>query len=208
MKIFPLFLFLMALGAACDREVAISNTEQPPAVEPADKPYVGVYAPLDGRWKGVFRTYRDTARTARATRSLKGELTLEQIWSDSSIVFEDSLLVEQHYSSQTPYFQRVTIYDYYPESGDTVLSKGVNKVQNGEMWCVIKKPDETVIHEGDRLEGQVITWERKEGNPYTEEYFHEAVRDDTYEIVGWGYYGDVDTTLSPPLWFYGKYERQ
>lgn len=195
----------MSLAAACDREIDIDNIEQPPAVEPADKRFVSVFTPLDGHWQGTFYTLEDTARMPRRDRQLQaiGPSTLE----DVTLVLKDSILVQQEYLSETPYFQRVTIRDYYPERGDTIISRGVNKVQDGELWCVVEKPDETVIHEGSLTGEQTFIWQRKEYDPYKEEYFRETVRDSTYEIIGWGYYGQADTTLSPPLWFHGKYRR-
>lgn len=199
-------MLLMSLSLACEREVDIENTELPPAVEPSDKPFVGVYTPLDGDWAGVFRIYRDTAPSSRDQAALQ-TLSADRL-EDSTLILEDSILVTQSYVSETPYFQTVEIRDYYPATNDTIYSEGANKVQDGEMWCVIKKPDETVIHRGNRLNGQTITWQRKQYDPFVEEYFYETVNQNTYEIIGWGYYGTADTTMSPPMWFYGRYERQ
>ncbi|NJL76187.1 MAG: hypothetical protein HC892_15380 [Saprospiraceae bacterium] len=119
--------------------------------------------------------------------------------------------VEQLYSSKSPYFQKVWIKDTYKDSEGkvkTVKSKGVNKVQGGKMWCVVVKPDETVIHTG-RTEGkQTIIWQRHEKNPQKVEYFKETVDTSLYEIIGYGYYDGDELNLSPRYWFYGKYSRQ
>jgi hypothetical protein len=127
---------------------------------------------------------------------------------DSATLLRDSLLVLQHYVSESPYFQRVIIQDSFPTTGKSINSQGYNKVEDGALLCVVRKPDETVVHQGILEEPHTIVWRRKLDAPFKEEYFRETVRGDVYEIVGWGYYGDVDTTLSPPLWFHGRYERR
>ncbi|NIV72681.1 MAG: hypothetical protein GWN16_09035, partial [Calditrichae bacterium] len=120
-----------------------------------------------------------------------------------------TIQVRQEYTSKTPYFQQVKITDAYTKGDQekVVRSRGVNKIQNGELWCVIVKPDETVIHSG-KTEGQhTIIWQRSERNPLKIEYFREKVEAKTYTIVGWGYYGDDDPALTPRLWFRGVYHR-
>ena len=112
--------------------------------------------------------------------------------------------VEQTYRSETPYFQRVLITDTYRDgSGQTqrVESRGVNKVQNGKLWCVVRKPDETVIHNGSLVNKNTIIWQRDLRNPLKIEYFRETVKQDEYSIIGWGYYGDDNPEKSPKYWF-------
>ncbi|MEM8908639.1 MAG: hypothetical protein AAGD05_12385 [Bacteroidota bacterium] len=120
----------------------------------------------------------------------------------------NSIQVRQEYSSESPYFQRVVISDYYPDTQKRVESKGVNKVQNGEMWCVVQKPDELIVHKGSLKDAQTIIWQSQQEAPQKIEYFQERVSEKYYEIIGYGYYDGDDTDLSPRLWFYGKYERQ
>ena len=45
-------------------------------------------------------------------------------------------------------------------------------------------------------------------DPQKLEFFQETVGDKYYEIIGFDYYSNDDASMSPPLWFYGKYERQ
>ena len=176
-----------------------------PAFTEKDKRYKDVFKSLDGTWKGKFLIYEDTRLRPKDEIELKS--ISQQNLQQEGMKQINAIEVEQKYSSETPYFQKVVITDYYPDTGKTVVSKGVNKVQNGDMWCVVRKPDETVIHEG-ALEGNTIIWSRNESNPQRIEYFRETVHEDSYEIIGWGYYEGDDPELSPKLWFYAKYIRQ
>ena len=120
------------------------------------------------------------------------------------------LEVEQIYKSTSPYLQEVSITDTYTdENGETkvVKSSGVNKVENGRLWCIVNKPDETIKHVG-RTEGtNTIIWQRDIRSPLKIEYFKETVEPNTYSIIGWGYYGDDDPTKSPRTWFKSVYKR-
>lgn len=199
-------ILLLSLVLACQRQpVPINNITQPPEVEPADTAYAGVYRTLDGSWEGTFYIYQDTARKERSNDLLFH--FSESALAELPLQLSDSLRVRQRYTSQSPYFQKVKIWDTYPESGKTVESAGVNKVQNGQMWCVVRKPEETVIHRGS-LEGEhTIVWQRSEQNPQKIEYFRETVQENRYDIIGWGYYEGQDTSLMPLLWFEGRYKR-
>jgi hypothetical protein len=120
------------------------------------------------------------------------------------------IYVRQTYHSETPYFQRVKIVDrVVVAEGDTqtVVSEGVNKVMDGQLWCIVKKPDETIIHRGQLKDANTIIWERDEKNPRRIEYFHESVEGDYYKIIGWGYYENDDPRLSPRVWYVGDYSR-
>lgn len=118
--------------------------------------------------------------------------------------------VEQTYKSITPYKQEAWIKDTYRNNGKvkTVESHGFNLVENGELKCVIEKPTETVRHRGTLISEHTIIWERKLKDPLKIEFFKESVMDTTYTIVGWGYYGNDDTTKAPKTWFFGRYYRQ
>ena len=95
-----------------------------------------------------------------------------------------------------------------PETGKQEVSTGANKVENGEMWCVVNKPTETIIHEGSTVGDKTIIWQSKQTSPQKIEYFYETVDEQFYEIIGYGYYTGDNPELSPRLWFYGKYARQ
>ena len=200
-------IFLLTVGLSCEKPptVDVTNIEVQPAVVPADQKYAGVYKSLDGQWSGQFVIYRDTAPALKKEDLLySAEYKMPNI---SSLIREDTVQVQQEYVSESPYFQRVVIQDIYPEKNDTILSRGVNKVQNGEMWCVVKKPEETVVHRGKKEGLHTIIWERKKSDPQVIEYFRETVEDGIYHIKGWGYYAGDDTTRMPPYWFSGSYER-
>ena len=74
------------------------------------------------------------------------------------------------------------------------------------MWCVVKKPEELVVHQGLTKATNTIIWYSE--NEKKSEYFKEIVSTQFYEIIGWGYYGGDDRNMAPRLWFYEKYEKQ
>ncbi len=211
MIVFCLSWFLVLLCACSNKnneKIPIANIEQAPPVVAADTQYANVFKPLDGVWQGEFYVYRDrrgqvegVAQPAQFDSTVIDSLPLE---------LELVIDVRQSYRSQSPYFQRVEIRDTYTDAeGNTRVeeSRGVNKVQNGQLWCVVAKPDETVIHAGS-LEGEhTIIWQRSVDEPLKIEYFRETVLSDRYAIIGWGYYGDDDPELRPEYWFEARYHR-
>lgn len=203
-----LFSVLLFLSATCNQKIEIDNITDAPEVTPADEQYANVYQPLDGKWKGTFKIFEDQDRKPANEVDLQ-DISINNI-KKPSLKMVNSIEVEQTYKSESPYFQSVQISDTYEENGaiKTIESKGVNKVQNGEMWCVVHKPNETVIHEGNTEGEHTIIWQSNRKQPQKIEYFRETVETNTYEIVGYGYYEGDDTSLSPKLWFYGRYERQ
>jgi len=120
----------------------------------------------------------------------------------------NTIKVKQVYHSESPYFQRVTITDSYPDSGKEEISQGINKIEDGKMWCIVNKPNETVVHYGKTRGEKTIIWQQKQLEPQRIEFFQETVNDQFYEIIGYGYYEGDNIDLTPRLWFYGKYERQ
>ena len=197
------FTFII-LFFACQSRNAIDNIDQVPRVSEMDQPYAGVFKILDGTWKGQFHIYEDSKRLPADEIDLK-KLSFAALKKEG-IQLQSSIEVQQIYTSETSYFQRVVITDTYPETGNQEVSKGVNKVQNGKMWCVVKKPSETIIHQGSTEGTNTIIWQSD--TKEKKEYFYETVTKDHYEIIGWGYYGEKeDRSLSPKLWFYGKYQR-
>ncbi|GAA4276009.1 hypothetical protein [Aquimarina mytili] len=199
-------LCLFWINSSCQNKVAIDNIEEIPGASQQDEQYANVYKILDGVWKGNFLIYEDQKQVPKNTIDLKN-ISLTSVQKDG-LKQINSIDVTQVYASKNPFFQSVTITDIYPDTRQKITSKGVNKIQDGRMWCVVKKPDETVIHQGSTEGKNTIIWERNEKSSQRIEYFKETVSNDFYEIVGWGYYKGDDTTLSPKLWFYAKYERQ
>jgi hypothetical protein len=135
------------------------------------------------------------------------KLTIAQI-QRPELKVSNKINVKQIYTSKTPYYQTVTITDTYPDSGKQEVSRGANKIENGEMWCVVNKPTETIIHQGSTDGPSAIIWQSEQISPQKIEYFYETVDEQFYEIIGYGYYEGDDTSLTPRLWFYGKYARQ
>lgn len=201
-----LSIFLVLTFSACSQQVPVDNITRPPLFSEADKQYADVFKPLDGQWKGTFKIYQDTILRERNPELLDKPTvsTLQTL----PLKLADTIVVTQVYESSSSYFQTVEITDYYPGKDETVISNGVNKVQDGEMWCIVRKPDDTVIHEGSTDGARTIIWQRDRQEPLAQEYFRETVEENTYEIVGWGYYPGNDTSKMPVYWFYGKYFRQ
>lgn len=206
-RVITFLLMVLFGGTACTQpQIPVDNITEVPTFMESDTAYANVYRPLDGIWKGQFEIYLDTARATKDERLL---YNLTKVRMDSMpLLLSNTIEVTQVYRSLSPYFQTVEITDYYPEKDESISSKGVNKVQDGEMWCVVRKPDETVIHEGSTDGPETIIWQRSEKTPQKIEYFRETVKDSTYTIIGYGYYEGDDTTLMPKYWFYGAYERQ
>ncbi|RMG24796.1 MAG: hypothetical protein D6730_12005 [Bacteroidetes bacterium] len=193
---FPLLLLCIALLCACQ-------------AQQKQQALAHVFQPLDGRWKGVFTVYTDTLGQREAPVQPR-ELSLELLQS-LPLKVSQRIEVEQVYTSETPFFQRVHITDTYllPDgSRQVVESSGYNEVKRGKLICVVNKPDEKVVHQGSSLPGNVIVWERNLRSPTKIEYFYEQVDQQHYTIIGWGYYGQDNPNLSPRTWFYGQYTRQ
>jgi len=208
MKAFKLFflILLISLPASCQQQVKVDDIKNQPLFKEVDTRYANVFKVLDGTWKGKFLIYQDEQL------KFKSEVELKNISEESikrnGVKLINSIDVTQVYTSESPYFQKVTITDYYPGSGKKEISTGVNKVQDGKMWCIVRKPGETVIHDGITEGSNTIIWSRSELAPQRIEYFKETVATNAYEIVGWGYYEGDNPKLSPKLWFYAKYEKQ
>ena len=187
---------------------AVADISKPPPVAAADQKYSDVFSMLDGKWEGVFYIYEDSLGQREGTAQPRNIRNLE--FTDLGLRLVQEIEVTQEYVSESPYFQRVHITDVYTdENGEqrVVESEGVNKIQNGHLWCVVKKPDETIVHHGF-LDGEdTIIWQRNLKSPLKIEYFRETVEGDFYKIWGWGYYGDDDPTLTPRLWFIGDYNK-
>lgn len=206
-QVFPFILLTLVFTLlSCNRQVQIDNIIQQPNVTTADKAFANVYRLLDGKWRGTFYIYEDTARLKK-NLNLLYDLTKERL-NQHPLKLVNTIEVEQNYSSLSPYFQNVEIKDFEPSSGKTFLSNGVNKIQDGELWCVIKKTDETVIHKGSLPAENVIIWQRNEKSPQRIEYFYETVSQNQYQIIGWGYYEGDDPGLMPKYWFYADYKKE
>ena len=205
-----IFLCVAVLFAGCQSagtertsQVAVGDIERAPTHSATDDKYANVYRGLDGVWEGRFDIYIDTRGQIQAPRQEK--LDPGQ-WTRPPYKLSQSIDVRQEYRSESPYFQRVEITDTYAD-GRKVVSRGVNKVQGGRMYCVVKKPDDLVIHDGMTEGKDTIIWRRDRKSPLSVEYFRETVAKDTYTIIGWGYYAGDDTTKAPRLYFSATYSR-
>lgn len=207
LPILLLFSLLQFSFLQCQQKATTVDIETPPVFSEADQQYKDIFKSLDGTWKGQFLIYEDTKRKKAKQVNLKN--ISKNNLDNTHLKQVGNIAVTQVYTSESPYFQKVTITDFYPDKNQKVVSKGVNKVENGKMLCIVKKPDEIVIHDGyiDN-DNHTIIWHRTETTPQKIEFFRETVLEKTYEIIGWGYYEGDDVKLSPRLWFYGKYVRQ
>ncbi len=185
------------------QQVTVEDITQPPKASPQDEKYANVYKPLDGTWKGTFNIY---VHSQGQTPDGRPKTLTPEAWKQPPYRLDQTIDVTQVYTSESPYFQRVTITDTYAD-GRTVTSQGVNKVQDGRMYCVVKKPDDLVIHDGSTEGSDTIIWRRERTSPLAIEYFRETVQDDAYTIIGWGYYGNANPELSPSYFFEATYKR-
>lgn len=192
--------------ACCHSTSKVDDLNTIPTVTEKDEKLANVYQLLDGKWKGQFKIYEDKNRQSKKSVDLKN-ISINNL-NKKGIEQVGYIEVEQIYTSETPYFQSVVITDYYPDQDKSVIAKGVNKIIDGKLICVVIKPDDTVIHDGYLENKNTIIWQRHIHSPQKVEYFRETVDDTSYEIVGWGYYDNDDLRLSPKFWFHGKYERQ
>ena len=200
MKYF-LLIFLFCLFACKNQQSAQEAVLYVP--KEVDKPFANVFQALDGTWQGTFYVYSDTL----GQQDQKRLYTLsDSLFATLPLKIDLTILVTQHYTSESPYLQTVKITDRYTD-GQVVESEGINKVENGKLWCVVDKPDEQVVHTGSLPDSHTIIWQREERSPLKIEYFQETVLDSTYTILGWGYYGADNPKLSPKTWFRGVYRR-
>lgn len=190
---------------ACRSSVPVADIEQIPEVTEVDRQYKGIYAKLDGTWQGTFTIYR--ASQEADPDDYRSAEKIKQYISDRQPAQTESISVTQQYESLTPYFQKVVITDRYRENGikKTVVSEGVNKVQNGQLYCVVKKPSETVVHRGSIPEKNAIVWQRDLKNPVKKEFFYETVSGEVYEIYGWGIY---NKERNIQYFYHGRYFKE
>ena len=169
-----------------------------------DERYKGVFSALDGEWQGSFRIYVNSE--GQAPGPVQPSRIDPTSFKRPPFTLEATIEVRQSYISESPFFQRVRIEDRLPD-GTVVKSEGVNKVEDGVLWCLVKKPDDFVVHEG-RLRGpRTIIWSRSRPTPLAIERFEERVTPQRYTIVGWGYYGNDDPTKAPRRYFEAEYTR-
>ena len=205
-------LCLWFFASNCNSQQAIDDISKRPKVTEADRKFADVFQSLDGKWQGEFFVYEDTLGQQKYDEKVRQTFltSFEPGNPGFSLKSQLKITVEQSYTSESPYFQRVEIIDLYTKDNgkvEIIKSVGVNKIQNGKLWCVVQKPDETVIHSGS-LDGEdTIIWQRTIKDPQRIEYFRETVSSDEYTILGWGYYGEDNPQRNPKTWFYGKYVR-
>lgn len=193
---------------SCQTQIPIENISSPPTMVPEDSVYANVFQMLDGHWQGKFDIYEDTSQARQGVA--EPENLDENFFNTLPLQLIQTIEVTQNYTSETPYFQRVKIIDSYQKPNgekQQVVSAGVNKIQDGQLWCVVVKPDDMVIHQGILADESTIIWSRDKRTPLKIERFRETVQADVYTIYGWGYYGDDDPNLPPVMWFRGVYHR-
>ena len=209
MQAHPIFtiLLLAILMITCKNKRAIQSSL--PSIEAKDNAYyANVFAPLDGHWRGQF--YVLQSKNGQTSESaLPTTITptyLQKLELDTTMIIK----VHQYYQSHSPYLQEVEITDTYTDADgqqSVIKSTGINKVENGRLWCIVDKPNEQIRHEGCWEKPTTIIWQGVHQHPFKIEYFRETVSDSAYTIVGWGYYGNDDPTKSPKTWFWGDYRK-
>lgn len=200
------FLPFLLIGCiACNQQVPIDDIKDMPVASEADSAFNKVFSGLHGKWVGDIEVFRDDSGAAR-DEDILHDLT-PSVFNRPKVNSVQMMRSYRRFESQTPYFQKADLQDVYLANNASVVSEGVNKVQDGKLWRVIHKPDETIIREGTMDGPETIIWQRNEQNPQKIEYFRETVSGDTYTVLGWGYYEGDDTSLMPRYWYYGFYKR-
>lgn len=202
-------LVIIAFFFACDHhKLDIRNLDDIPKKTEADKRFFNVFSALDGKWQGKFMVYEN--RSGQLDKPVQPNRVSYIDSMIASLQPIQAIEVTQIYKSKSPYFQQVQIFDKFTNhSGEDLIveSRGVNKVQEGVLYCIVKKPDEIVVHQGENVGKNTIIWHREEKKPQKIEWFYESVQDSTYSIRGWGYYSDDDPQKAPRLYFRGDYRR-
>jgi len=168
--------------------------------------YANVFKPLDGTWQGKFYVYKDTLGQKHGVARPKN--INEDYLKSLPLKLVSTIQAKHIYRSVNPYLQKGEIIDIYTDAnGKTKEVKSIakNKIENGRLKCIVKKPDEIVIHSGEYLGNNTIVWQRNIKSPKRMEYFYETVDSLHYRIIGWGYYGNDNPDLTPRTWFYSDY---
>lgn len=183
-----------------------SDSKNNTAKKNSEQKYANVFKPLDGQWQGEFKVYIDTLGQREGLAQPK-EINFDSV-KKPSLKLQSVIKAKHIYKSVDPLRQDGEIIDIIIKldgSADTIISKATNYIENGKLKCVVHKPSEAVIHDGEYLGNNTIVWQRKTNNPLKIEYFKEIVIDNHYKIIGWGYYGNDDPNLTPRIWFYADY---
>jgi len=200
-----LIITIFITGCPATRNMGMDAAKK---ITAPDEKYANVFKLLDGEWEGSFYIYIDPKGQLEgdAEPKLGSSFDLE----NTGLKLIEVIKVKQSYHSISPYYQKVKITDLLTtDEGEKeiVESYGVNKIEGGKMWCIVQKPNELVIHEGETDDPNTIIWRRKVKFPLKVEYFRETVSDNRYTILGWGYYGGDNLNLAPRTWFKGDYKR-
>ena len=188
-KLFLLALSFATLWGSCQEKPSfpVERIDIAPPVVEADSKFSNVYRPLDGQWQGTFFILRDTL--GQRQQDFQSQKPDSALFSNLPLKVSETIEVTQVYVSESPYFQRVEITDQYrAQDGQLheVHSRGVNKIQDGKMWCVVAKPGEMVVHAGSTAGDSTIIWRRDLRDPLKQECFREVVSKNRYQVWGWG----------------------
>ncbi|GAB4297790.1 MAG: hypothetical protein Kow0098_22430 [Ignavibacteriaceae bacterium] len=200
-KLTGIIISLMLLFTACNDKKSAEKS----GIDENER-LTGIFSILDGRWEGTFYIYADTSDRLEYPAMPK-EIS-EKYFHSLPLKLVDSVSTIHIYHSENSFRQSGEIIDkYFDKKGRlrTVKSKAENYVENGKLKCLVRKPDEEVRHNGELIDKNTFLWYRKINNPVKAEFFRETVDSLHYKIIGWGYYGNDDTNLSPRNWFYADY---
>ncbi len=106
---------LFWVSSSCQNNSAIDTIQDIPKTTKEDQKYASVFKILDSLWKSKFLIFEDQNPVR------KDQLDLENISLSSlqkrNLKQINSIDVAQIYTSETSYFQKGTITDYYPNTG-------------------------------------------------------------------------------------------
>lgn len=109
-KIFH-FMGIFVFPIGCQSQPAIEDISKPPPFVVEDEKYANVFKPLDGKWRRQFFVYGDSSGQQKndPQPEIPADFTLSKLSLKLILVID----VEQEYSSESLYFQRVKIIDTY-----------------------------------------------------------------------------------------------
>ncbi len=180
--------------------------ETPPSISSEDEKLANIFKKLEGTWKGNFITIKDHDPLLKTSIDMDN-LKLDYV-TKPGLALINNMEVEQNFTSENPYFQKFTGYDFYPKEKKTISSDGINKVENGKIFRTIKNPEGIKNFEGMVKNDSTLVWKFAVEGSQKMEYYQETISENFIEIIGYEY-TDLDRLdLAPLKWFYGKYKKE
>lgn|GEM_PF-4367578 len=184
------------------KQPTMSELLAPPVMTAVDKPHADIFVPLDGMWEGRVRTYRHVKGQQPGARTLIGPAKLAQ----APYELVNTADVRRIAVSDGPIFQRVETTERSPTG--TVRASGGQKVLNGKMWRVAKRPDRVVIEWGTKPAANVFQWVEYDDKGTQIARYDEVLTGDTLVIAGWALGPQDDPSKGPGHYLAGELRKR